>query len=423
MDAEERAENAKRKYLARGPGDAATKAYIASKYLGGVGDEETAKKKKKKKKVKSSIQKGNLGIVDEEDTAWRQVGQTEEDEKRKARKQYEREMQDLAAQNSGGVFHGRRDGWHTIQGGHDEEDDTSALRGQNDDEDDIDERPVIVSEGMDLDEETIGAALRAGEGKSPKLRRPRSFMGEDMQRDTAETQGYVTTTTTNTTNTKSGSTVSSNPGDEPSERGGTEPKMSSGQRAGLLTGDALKQEVARAREAEKQALERLKEHSGKDAETVYRDATGRKIDPKIKKAEEERARKEANEQAAQRMEWGKGLVQRSEAEAKRRQLEEEKHKPMARYADDEELNQELKEQQRWNDPAAGFLTSKSTSKSKRVTRPRYHGPWKPNRFMIPPGYRWDGVDRSNHFEDKFLLRQNAKKARDKEAHAWSIEDM
>lgn len=329
MDAEERAENAKRKYLARGPGDAATKAYIASKYLGGIGDEETAKKKKKKKKVKSSIQKGNLGIVDEEDMGWRQVGQTEEDEKRKARRQYEREMQDLAAENSGGVFHGRRDGWHTIQGGSDQDDeDTSRLRGQDDD--DIDERPVIVSEGMEFDEETIGAALRAGEGKSPKpkARLPRSFAGEDMQRDTAETPGHATPTTT--ANTKSGSDVSSIPGDETSERGGAAPKMSSGQRAGLLTGDALKQEVARAREAEKQALERLKEHAGKDAETVYRDATGRKIDPKIKKAEEERARKEANEQAAQRMEWGKGLVQRSEAEAKRRQLEEEKHKPMAR---------------------------------------------------------------------------------------------
>lgn len=27
-----------------------------------------------------------------------------------------------------------------------------------------------------------------------------------------------------------------------------------------------------------------------------------------------------------------------------------------RYADDEDLNEELKEKERWNDPAAGFLT-------------------------------------------------------------------
>ena len=29
---------------------------------------------------------------------------------------------------------------------------------------------------------------------------------------------------------------------------------------------------------------------------------------------------------------------------------------VCRYADDAELNQELKEKVRWNDPAAGFLT-------------------------------------------------------------------
>lgn len=58
-----------------------------------------------------------------------------------------------------------------------------------------------------------------------------------------------------------------------------------------------------------------------------------------------------------------------------------------------------------------------------MTRPVYKGPWKPNRFMIQPGYRWDGVDRSNGYEDQFLLHQNKNKSLAAEAHAWSTEDM
>lgn len=33
------------------------------------------------------------------------------------------------------------------------------------------------------------------------------------------------------------------------------------------------------------------------------------------------------------------------------------------------------------------------------------------------------IDRSNGFEKDYFLRQNARSARDAEAHAWSVEDM
>ncbi|KAI7865747.1 Pre-mRNA-splicing factor of RES complex-domain-containing protein [Mucor mucedo] len=202
--------------------------------------------------------------------------------------------------------------------------------------------------------------------------------------------------------------------------------MSNGQRAGLLTKSEIKVEAQKAREVEKRAMERLKKESkGENAETVYRDNSGRKVDPKVKRAEEARLRKEEIEKEARRMEWGKGLVQRKEVEEERRRLNEEKDKPMARYADDQDLNDEMKERERWNDPAAGFLTKKTgkKSKGKRLVRPSYKGAWKPNRFMIAPGYRWDGVDRSTGFEDIFLLQQNQSKSRAAEAHAWATEDM
>jgi pre-mRNA-splicing factor CWC26 len=92
-------------------------------------------------------------------------------------------------------------------------------------------------------------------------------------------------------------------------------------------------------------------------ETVYRDPSGRKIDTKAERAEAARKKREKEEKEAQKMEWGKGLVQREEQEKRRLELEKQKTRGFARYADDKELNEELKAKDRWNDPAATFLTA------------------------------------------------------------------
>ncbi|KIJ98106.1 hypothetical protein K443DRAFT_680985 [Laccaria amethystina LaAM-08-1] len=156
-------------------------------------------------------------------------------------------------------------------------------------------------------------------------------------------------------------------------------------------------------------------------ETVYRDATGKKIDTKAARAEAARLKREREEKEAQKMEWGKGLVQREEQEQRRLELERQRGKAFARHADDKDLNEELKAKELWNDPAAAFLTKK---KVKGPRKPQYSGPPPPpNRFGIKPGYRWDGVDRGNGFEKKVFQSANAKKRLGAESYQWSAEDM
>lgn len=156
-------------------------------------------------------------------------------------------------------------------------------------------------------------------------------------------------------------------------------------------------------------------------ETVYRDSSGRKIDTKAAKAEAARLKREQQEQEAKRMEWGKGIVQREEREKERREMVAERGKGFERRRDDVALNEELKDQMRWNDPAAAFI---SKSRTKGPKKPEYQGPPPPpNRFGIKPGYRWDGVDRSNGFEKKLFQKQNERQRKGLEAYQWSVDEM
>ncbi|SCV67503.1 BQ2448_5114 [Microbotryum intermedium] len=158
--------------------------------------------------------------------------------------------------------------------------------------------------------------------------------------------------------------------------------------------------------------------------TVYRDASGRKIDLKLAKAEKAKQKREELEKEIKKMEWGKGLVQRGEKEQRQKEREKMANLPMARYADDEDMNVEMKDRDRWNDPAANFLTKKKKDRSTGPKYPKYTGPMPaPNRFGILPGYRWDGVDRSNGFEATYMQKINARKMRTAEAHAYSTQDM
>lgn len=149
---------------------------------------------------------------------------------------------------------------------------------------------------------------------------------------------------------------------------------------------AIEQEAKKAQAARELAIRKqeLRDRGEDDDEledptaTVYRDASGKKIDMKLAKAEKAKMERDRVEKEMQKMEWGKGLVQKGEKEERKKEAERLAQKGIARcvspscdvkgamgadvsfvlyrYADDEDMNDELKDQERWNDPAAAFLT-------------------------------------------------------------------
>ncbi|RKP05544.1 Pre-mRNA-splicing factor of RES complex-domain-containing protein [Thamnocephalis sphaerospora] len=198
--------------------------------------------------------------------------------------------------------------------------------------------------------------------------------------------------------------------------------MSTGERSGLQSIQEIRESSERLRAEKREQLRRMDpKASGRDAETVYRNEKGRRVDLAAERAEKAAKRREEEERLAREMEWGKGRVQRRGAEERQRLQAEIASQPFARYADDKTMNEEMKNRDRWDDPAATFLTKK-TSRGPKM--PRYSGPEPPpNRFNIRPGYRWDGVDRSNGFERDYFAHKASKVTTAAEAYKWSVEDM
>ena len=199
-------------------------------------------------------------------------------------------------------------------------------------------------------------------------------------------------------------------------------KMDSGAHAGLQSAATVAAQLTRRKVEERKHYAQAGDQvSGKNQETIYRDASGRIINVAMQRAE---MRKRAEEEAAKaqaQISTQKGAVQLKEKEKRKEQLEEAKFMKVARYADDEQLNDELKGRNRWDDPAVGFLTQKRERKS--VTgKPLYQGPSGPNRYGIRPGHRWDGVDRSNGFEKEWFAAKNKRANMRELEYAWQMDE-
>ena len=179
--------------------------------------------------------------------------------------------------------------------------------------------------------------------------------------------------------------------------------MQSGAKAGLQSAAEVKAAIDRKQKQELDEFKQLKLF-GKEMETIYRDATGRRMDTVLLRAEfryqqEQREKEEREAKIAEekrQKELRGGMTQRREQEERKEMLKRQENQAFANTRDDEKSNEELKGRERWNDPAATFLSKDSRTKKKKGKRfksnvPVYLGAAPPNRFKVRPGDRWDGV--------------------------------
>ena len=99
-------------------------------------------------------------------------------------------------------------------------------------------------------------------------------------------------------------------------------------------------------------------------------------------------------------------------------------------AESREHDLTLRDQIRADDPMAAYMKAKREKRRKKdrkkKSRKIYKGPAPPpHRFgqEILPGYRWDGVDRSNGHEKTFLAEQAHRNQDDERAYKWRTSDM
>jgi pre-mRNA-splicing factor CWC26 len=212
-------------------------------------------------------------------------------------------------------------------------------------------------------------------------------------------------------------------------------KTASGYVAGLQTGSEFSQVEQDLRAKHKAELSQLGEgNSGKGADTVYRDRRGRKLDMlnEFMRQQQHQSGQAAREEQ-QKYEWGMGTTQKEQAIRYKRELEDIAAQPFARKVED--MDEELKDEIRADDPMAAYMQKRKKEKrssggkrgvmgSARPAKPVYSGPAPlPNRFGIRPGYRWDGVDRSNQFEAKRLAAQRDQSSKSSAAYAQEMAGM
>lgn len=198
-------------------------------------------------------------------------------------------------------------------------------------------------------------------------------------------------------------------------------KMSSGHKAGLQSGHLFSKhetKLQQARHAEAQAM--VDQYGMGD--TVYRDKDGKIVsEEEARKHSQKKRRRQLTE--AEQADLNQGRAQKLRREREQQEYARLQESTFAQYKDDDRLEAMRKQEIRAEDPMAALAAAKS-QRSSKPSRPVYKGPPpKPNRFNLRPGYRWDGNDRGNGFEDRMLAKKYSAKHRREQSYKYSAADM
>ena len=203
----------------------------------------------------------------------------------------------------------------------------------------------------------------------------------------------------------------------------------------------LEKEERQRRREEKEAR-KGRPKAEPEEETVYRDATGRRIDVSLRKAEIRRAAEEAERAKRKEKEEAMGDVQRQQKEERKQDLEDARFLSLGRGADDEEMNEKLRGEVRFDDPMREYMAKKRAEEmgdrggggdgevragrkgvsGVKNSKKLYQGHAPPNRYGILPGWRWDGVDRGNGFEKAWFQARSRGKRNEELSYQWAQDE-
>lgn len=158
---------------------------------------------------------------------------------------------------------------------------------------------------------------------------------------------------------------------------------------------------------EAKPAESFPEVTSQQPKTVYRDQSGRIVDLETKRRELQEEKKQNIIDAANlrdRLNTGElDMLKREEA-----RLAESQAKRFDVSKEDKEYVAYMKQKDRFEDPMAIFgATAPDVEEKTKTGRPVYAGGVHPvNRFKIKAGHFWDGVDRTNGYEDRLIEKRS-----------------